>query len=625
MGLKLILSVYLLLSVVSVNRALAQESDINLLTYSELMQLPAEKRVQYIEDVQKMLTEISKSPGRFSDSDPQSRSRLKVWLELMQTQINSAQAADDGIPRCEHEATGKCSTAMAKCDQKDFDVKWDGKAYVCDTSKKIVRGNLNRQDSFVERQKGRNDPRVEANSTKEVLPVQIGTTAVPEASVPTFTGGVATRGLVLNKRAPSATIEDYVRVQSESGSLPCRSVHQSASPAGSRELPECTPAGEAAIKSAFEKQQSKIGAILSATAGESSAPSPSAKPLVAELAAAVAAPVPVAEPAAAAEAVTAPFASGTASFPVAPPVKIVALEIAGSPVKTTGKEISPEISQDEIRKLLLEKRHPEFLCIEEAKKAGTGKMNLVEFEGTNRRYCMTEKGEQLYRSKKWRPKGVDDRLPSSREELAAISGKPKAPAPAATALSCAPKPVVCPDPKVSKAQAFAGNQKCVFAGMLSKLDNRNRKCEAILEFKLSDATYKCDAGQAMCNPLLFGSVSPTKPICVGRGQDATLQCSKLSSARDAEKFINRNTAGLQEKWDEFGRELKSLCKADTVSAKFHCAECNIMQMRIFEMNARAIASAKGDPCSPASIGTDAVGARIKSRSITPAQEKKTGR
>jgi hypothetical protein len=114
----------------------------------------------------------------------------------------------------------------------------------------------------------------------------------------------------------------------------------------------------------------------------------------------------------------------------------------------------------------------------------------------------------------------------------------------------------------------------------------------------------------MCNPLLFGTVSSATPICVGRGSDATLQCSKLSSPRDAEKFINRNAAGLLEKWDGFREALRNICDLDTASAKFHCAECNVMRSRVFEINARVLSR----PCGSRSTGTDAIGGRIQNQS-----------
>jgi hypothetical protein len=69
------------------------------------MQLPEAKRVQYIQDVQKMLIELSTSPGRFSDSDPKARSRVKAWLQIISQQITEVEAEaggsgarDDGAP-----------------------------------------------------------------------------------------------------------------------------------------------------------------------------------------------------------------------------------------------------------------------------------------------------------------------------------------------------------------------------------------------------------------------------------------------------------------------------------------------------------------------------------------------
>jgi hypothetical protein len=182
--------------------------------------------------------------------------------------------------------------------------------------------------------------------------------------------------------------------------------------------------------------------------------------------------------------------------------------------------------------------------------------------------------------------------------------------------TCAPKPETCESREKIRAIYDRGNLPCVFAGMISKLSNGNRRCEAVTDFKLGEKTFKCESGQTMCNPILFGTVfgsKPETPICVGRGQDVTVQCSKISRATDAEQFLNRNILGIQDKWNEFKRELETVCKVGTLSFKFHCQECNVMRLRLFELHARLVKN----PC-----GTeleDVLKKRIKDRSAPAAR------
>ncbi|MDX9732053.1 MAG: hypothetical protein RBT63_09810 [Bdellovibrionales bacterium] len=114
----------------------------------------------------------------------------------------------------------------------------------------------------------------------------------------------------------------------------------------------------------------------------------------------------------------------------------------------------------------------------------------------------------------------------------------------------------------------------------------------------------------MCNPLLFGAVNSTTAICVGRGKNITEQYSKISTARDAHRFLNRDVAGLQERWDEFKAGMQKVCQSGTIQAQFHCAECNIMRKRLFELHSRVVQ----DPCREGESLMDGVDRTIRSKS-----------
>lgn len=198
-----------------------------------------------------------------------------------------------------------------------------------------------------------------------------------------------------------------------------------------------------------------------------------------------------------------------------------------------------------------------------------------------------------------------------KELLLAASSKPASPR-ATSTLSCEPPQNVCVGTHADRAKKFqaaagADPQSCIFAGMISTIRTDARKCEAVLEFTWAEGALKCEAGQTLCNPLLFGARSATEGICVGRGQNATATCASLSSARDADHFVTRNQAGIKERWDEFRAALTKACDAKTASGEFHCSECNTIRLRLFELHARLV----GDPCTAANP-IDAVGTAIKS-------------
>lgn len=169
--------------------------------------------------------------------------------------------------------------------------------------------------------------------------------------------------------------------------------------------------------------------------------------------------------------------------------------------------------------------------------------------------------------------------------------------------TCKPKELTCAGSSEDRSKAFyaaPGQVDCIFAGIISKLDGN--KCTAVTEFSWSGGNLKCGAGQTMCNPLLFGAVSSTQAICVGRGMDATAQCSKLSSARDT--------------GNDFREGMKRVCDETKPSGRFHCTECSVMHKRIFELHARVV----GNPCEAADV-MNSLSDGLKTRS----DSKKVGR
>jgi hypothetical protein len=624
------LILHCLLVFFSSSTAWSETTNGDLLSYSELMRLPQEKRVAYIEGVRKILVELSKDPeARFSDSDPRARSKLKAWLEFLdQNFASEAQAA--GPQLC--LTSNQCKSALRSCFDKGEGIIWQEALgiYRCNPANKVGSNSQSTatslfapvdESAFLKYAISISDPRGKTesgNGTPKAPPLadaaapssaDAGGAAIAivrplklikpiESSSPTSmlqTFGVA--GAPRRPGSEARTIQEYVKLLAQ-GKIngkryTCRSKHLNESFRNDKgeivdhsNFPECT-----------EEQEGKIQALFDrATAGKLSlftGASPTAVPPEAVLAVPEPAPAVVT---AAAEVV----APGATSFPVPP---------AAPPTSVFGKRIT----RIEIQPYLDERKSPDQICEAEQKELGDGKLVFVPMadDGSFGR-CMSETNAKLFLA------GGIERHPSDSVKPQQPARKPAVGAAAAaqSALltkfaACAPKLESCGDRDAIKKAYYQGKLPCVFAGMISNLDSQNRRCQAVTEYKVGNENLKCEAGQAMCNPLLFGTVlgsSPTKAICVGRGQDVTSQCGKLSNARDAELFINRNAIGLQEKWNEFKTNLESVCKSETVPAKFHCQECNTMKQRLFELHARLV----GNPCETSL--DQGINTRIKSRS-----------
>lgn len=280
-------------------------------------------------------------------------------------------------------------------------------------------------------------------------------------------------------------------------------------------------------------------------------------------------------------------------------------------------QISRRYKPEEMTEYLQRRENPNQLCIAEAQRLGVGPMDLVSIDGTRDRFCMTKEAEDLYRAGQLvlpddQPQASTGALPDSPSQAESPKQKSDKNSDRNTEknYSCRPKPDICEAPTSRRDQIITGNIPCVFAGMLSQFDSRNRRCQPQTEFSVGDKKYTCASGQTMCNPLLFGTQNSTTAICIGRSQNATQLCSKLSSSRDAEKFLNRNETGLQEKWNDFRKGFAETCKPGSPQAKFHCQECSIMKIRLFDLHARLLK----DPCSGDASGSAEVDARIKQRS-----------
>lgn len=615
----------------------------DLLSYSELMRLPHEKRVAYIEGVRKIFVELSKDPeARFSDSDPRARSKLKVWLELLDQNFTSealAASSEPGVGPA--SASGQlcltskfCESALRSCFDQGQGIIWQENfgTYKCNPAVKVGAKTQGARSSvfarvderaFLQYAENVADPR-----GKSSVDVPINSNGAPGASGSTVASNVAieivppqqvrqinrpvatesfspastsrTLGIPMVAKRPGSqakTIQEYVELLAQ-GKIKgkrysCRSKHQNRTFTNDNgeaidhsALKECTKEDEDRIQALYDRVAAGNLSLLvsaetapaaNAAANLDDAPSPAADPLA-----------PSQQPAEVVEsAIAAPgaleSASGAITFPIVR---------SDTPTSTFGRRIT----RQEIQPYLDELKNPDLICEEERNILGYGKLIFIPMDdaGSFGR-CMSEANARLFQA------GGIERHPSDVAQASRPTPKPtgtQAPVMSAAAskfTSCAPQPESCGDRDAVRKAYYQGKLPCVFAGMISNLDGQNRRCKPVMEYNVGEEKLKCDAGQAMCNPLLFGTVlgsSPTKAICVGRGQDVTNQCGKLSTARDAELFINRNAMGLQEKWDEFKTSLDSVCKSQTVSAKFHCQECNTMKLRLFELHARIV----GNPC-----------------------------
>ncbi|MDZ4082300.1 MAG: hypothetical protein U1E10_05160 [Bdellovibrionales bacterium] len=591
----------------SAARAISTEGD--LLSYSELMRLPHAKRVAYIEGVRTILVELSKNPeARFSDSDPRSRSKLKVWLESIDSGLFAEALADSNSgQRC--LASKFCESALRSCFDQGQGIVWqeDIGVYKCNPAVKVGNSQVGKSSVFapVDERAYRqyaeavSDPRGKRADSQPAITLQAPSQAPsqaiaivrprPPATNSSSTGStllLQSLGVPTAPKRPGAqanSIEEYVELLAQ-GKIKgkrysCRSKHQNRTYTNDQGeaidhsgLRECTDEEEGRIQALYDRvSANKIvlvplekGAAPSSGSMDTTLPAP---------------PVPGDVTGASGDAITA-----AVPFPVAD---------RKSPTETFGRKISRE----EIQPYLDQRTSPDKICEGDRKTLGDGKLVFIQMadDGSFGR-CMNEANAKLFQA------GGIERHPSD----VSSSAVPATPSPAPGAVlkvsalsekfsACAPKPESCGDRNAIRKTYYQGKLPCVFAGMISNLDGQNRRCQAVTEYKIGSESLKCDNGQAMCNPLLFGTVlgsSPVKAICVGRGQDVTNQCGKLSNARDAELFINRNATGLQEKWDEFKTSIESVCKSETVSAKFHCHECNTMKQRLFELHAKIV----GNPC-----------------------------
>lgn len=549
--------------------AFVSASEVEVLSYSELMQLSYENRVAYVSGVREILVELSKKKnGRISDSSPGESSKLRSWLEGLDRQFPEVKAQEPEASTsifCNQDKA--CGEALASCFEINQTVIWSAgtKSYICD-SKKIYPRNLGtglsmerRARLFAEYQRSFKNPKTfKASSVAEKSQLNRDLFDVkplfgqPRATRPVQFGlGQAPLGSLA-----TSTISGYVNAMAADNprKYGCISKHQTLGT--SSEVTEaCSEAVEAKIARDFKVVLEKSDMVNLSLADRTPRDQPiELKPL--------AAPVEI------------------------PPVAETTIENIS---ETTAQGIPPSLS---------ETAHQRSHSESENAPAKSRELSEAEIQTLLDRAMTAEAPRDQAAAA-----GAPQSAPKSRSKPASIS-IPK------SKHACAPVPENCGDTKSVRSKIFQGELSCIFGGMVSRFDSQNRKCQAVTEFKLDSTTYRCASGQTMCNPLLFGTVSASKAICIGRGHDATAQCSKLSAPRDAERFLNRNETGLQNKWDDFRTQFANVCKPDTVQAKFHCAECNIMRARLFELHARILSN----PCGSRTAGEGAVDGRIRIRS-----------
>lgn len=586
-----------------------------LLSYAELMRLPKDQRVFYIQGVRTILIELSKNPdAKFSDVEISNRSRLKAWLELIDSQMVTAEARDVSSSPKTCAQNRQCEAALRDCFLKNNTfVKWNSvaAAYECDLTRPVSAfrsmSAMGDMDRVLDRIAKGPDPQF----SKGVAPVIRLGRPDPAVSSASVAGAPAprpsdTERLLLSSsvKKASQSIEEFAQaaargrvrgLKCRSQALPNTSTSESV---GWASLPACTDEQEKALQQRFHAQQSPVQKALAEMPGQSSTLQLKPQALL----------KPEAQP----EQQPAP--------PVIQPVPAPNL-LQARPLNEATREYGRKIPRSEIQPYLDRRENPDKICEQERSTLGDGKLVFVPTApGEAHGYCMNESGYTRFQAGALDP----DRLTSSTtsEASAPVRQPAQGPEPASSALlnqkfaACAPKPQTCESRDTIRRSFYQGNLPCVFAGMVSELKNGNRRCQAVTEYKIGDKTLKCENGQTMCNPMLFGTIlgsSPETPICVGRGQAVTEHCGKISNARDAELFLNRNVSGLQDKWDEFKRDLENTCKEGTVSAKFHCHECNLMQSRLFELHARVVKN----PCETSV--DDGIRSRIKDRSAPTAR------
>jgi hypothetical protein len=544
-----------LLATPDLSRASSGESSsVELLTYSELMQLPKEKRTQYIDGVRLILIDLAKrADGRFSDRDPAARSRLKAWLQMLDREMQTAHAEDSEVAP-------------------------------------VPRGN---RRSLIFNIRAPSPPVTAPAAAPTSDPIQsfFKTSPRPSALLPH-----------VNVIDNSQTVMEYLaRQQLDVLQFNCISKERLTGVPNSTKLPACSSSVEAQIQKRFDENVAAYSAL------ETESPSVTRgfarKP-----------PRETVEP------TSNSLAPAPAALPVIQEARPPAAALVAAPPAAADDDakvvVSRQIPFSEMKPYLDRKENPRTLCEAEARLAGTGPMELVSIDGQQYRFCMTKAAEEKYKAGdlKLDEKGIVTGSPQHQRRTASETGSSEPVEDKGgeeRKYSCAPKVDVCEVPKSAAAKIFKGGQTCVFAGMLSSFNAGNTRCKPQTEFNLGDKKYTCTRGQTMCNPLLFGTVSATKPICIGHAPNATALCSKLSSSMDAEKFLDRAENGLQEKWDDFRKALAETCKPKSDSAKFHCEECNIMKTRIFDLQARLLTN----PCfgGRSDDGDHAIDLRIKLR------------
>lgn len=588
-----------------------------LLSYAELMRLPKDQRSAYIQGVRNILIELSKNPdAKFSDVEPGKRSRLRAWLEIVDSQMAQVDASEPSPAAKKCTENPECERALQNCVGNQSIVRWNAasRTYECEKKHKHAKVHrisvisTNQVDSVI-REIDIADPQFAPTRAAtrepvgEVAPAQVISLTAPKPA-PAFDQSGQARPFFAAKPKSFSSITEYSKAaaRGQVRGLKCRSKflpqESSQESVGWESLPACSETQETALQDRFEAQLPPVLKILASD----SQPPPEVAPVPAPVPVAAVKPPPLVE----AEPVAAQ------ALPVPPPAPAEVRSLRGA-----SQEYGRKIARSEIQPFLDRRENPDKICEQERSVLGDGKLVFAQSAQSEAHgYCMTESGYERFKKGEFDP----DRSEASASEGQVVGGEAVVSGTQnplnAKFAACAPKPQACESRDRIRRQYYQGNLPCVFAGMVSSLANGNRRCQAVTEYKIGDKTLKCDAGQTMCNPMLFGTVlgsNPETPICVGRGQAVTEHCGKISNARDAELFLNRNVSGLQDKWDEFKRGLEDTCKEGSVAAKFHCHECNLMKQRLFELHARLVKN----PCE---TGVDeGVRTRIRDRSAPTAR------
>jgi hypothetical protein len=196
--------------------------------------------------------------------------------------------------------------------------------------------------------------------------------------------------------------------------------------------------------------------------------------------------------------------------------------------------------------------------------------------------------------------------PNSEKDVATVVVKPVT----SSLQSCEPEsetPKSCNSSEVESARrkyATDPDPDCIYAGSISTyVDGKKRpyNCQAPSVFCFGSLScrnddgekrtpdYKCDAGQVICNPLIFGlQHDGTTPFCVDKGAEATASCdSESSTIEDGVSPLDQKHAGLKEAWNDFADHLFEICHTNQTAAALHCAECDVITKRLFALDVAA--------------------------------------